>query len=221
MTTADRFEDRLLHELRAVVASTPAPAAEPARRPLLTRTRLTLGGAVAAAGAAGALVLAGGGGASPAYAVESHGDGSVTVTVSSVRDAAGLQQKLAAAGIRAVVDYVPAGKMCRQPRGENAKGNGHTSAMSMAMSQGADGSVTFTIAPGQLGANETLVIENSVDQAASRMGVGIVEGAVGPCVLVDAPPLPPAPAGDGKATGPSFSTGGSAEHGVVTHAEAG
>src|SRR4051812_4683219 len=110
--THTTFEDRLLAELRAVVAARPAPAPPPSPPPArrLPRARLSL--AAGAATVAGVLLATGGGGAAPAYAVEKQPDGSVTVEINSLRDAAGLQEKLRAAGIPAVVDYTPFGKMC-------------------------------------------------------------------------------------------------------------
>ena len=51
-----------------------------------------------------------GDGTSSAYAVESQPDGAVTVSIRSLSDAAGLQRKLRAAGVPAVVDYVPGGQ---------------------------------------------------------------------------------------------------------------
>src|SRR5438067_1961748 len=101
------FEDRLLTELRQVVAERPAPAAGAAPRP---RTRLALSGAtVAAATAAVVVVATSGDNTSAAYAVDRQANGSVTVHISSLRDAAGLQQQLRADGIPATVRYLQPG----------------------------------------------------------------------------------------------------------------
>lgn len=119
MTTA-LFEERLLAELRHVVAARPASGvvAAPRRR---RAPRLLLGGAAttAAVGLA-VLLVAGGGGVAPAFAVDRQSDGTVTVTISRLSDAAGLQAQLRAAGIPAVIDYTPPGKACREPRGRPA-----------------------------------------------------------------------------------------------------
>lgn len=95
----DGFETALLAELREhVVSRRPVPA--PARR----RRRLTaavaaLGTAVAAI--AGALVLR----PDPAFAVDTQSDGDVVVTITSLKDADGLEAALREQGVEAEVDY--------------------------------------------------------------------------------------------------------------------
>jgi len=104
MTTANRFEDRLLHELLAIVAARPAPASVTSRRPRWGR--LALAGAGVAAALAGVVVLASGGDvASRAYALQARPDGTVTVSIEKLSDADGLERSLRAAGVPAVVDY--------------------------------------------------------------------------------------------------------------------
>jgi hypothetical protein len=198
MTT---FEDRLLAELRAVVAERPTPRATPTpvRRP--PRARVLLGAGAVAATAVGVFVATGGDTAAPAYAVAKQPDGSVTVEIKSLRDAAGLQEKLRAAGIPAVVDYTPMGKTCRQPRGRPATSH---QKMSMGVRQD-DHAATFTIPRDSVGSGQTLVIMSSVGSSVSSIGTQIVEGPVAPCQLVDAPPLP---AKGGADSGQHFSTGG-------------
>jgi hypothetical protein len=209
--TPTTFEDRLLVELRAVVAARPTPDAvtsQPVRR--IPRVRLTVAAGAVAATVAGVLVAVSGDSTAPAYAVEKQADGNVTVEIHSLRDAAGLQEKLRAVGIQAVVDYTPIGKMCREPRGHPATGAvGGRHAMSTAVR--ADHSATFTIPRGDLRSSQTLVITSSVGSSVSSLGVEIVDGPVAPCTLVDAPPLPPGgPGAGGKDSGPNFSTGGAA-----------
>lgn len=104
------FEDRLLVELRALVAERPAPTV--AHRPRPRRTRIGLavaGGAAAATVAAVALVAGSGDRPSNAYAVERLADGAVSVSINSLSDADGLERKLREAGVPAVVDYDPTG----------------------------------------------------------------------------------------------------------------
>jgi hypothetical protein len=207
--TPTTFEDRLLVELRAIVAARPAPEAirsQPARR--VPRARLTVAAAAVAATVAGVLVAAGGNGTAPAYAVEKQADGNVTVEIRSLRDAAGLEQKLRAAGIAAVVDYTPVGKMCREPRGRpagGAAGGGHP----MSTSVRADHSASFTIPRGDIQPGTTLVITSSVGSSVSSLGIALIDGPVAACTLVDAPPPPPGgPGSGGTESGRSFSTGG-------------
>jgi hypothetical protein len=201
------FEDRLLAELLAVVAARPTPEAitlPPARR--VPRTRLTVGAGAVAATAAGVFLAAGGDSAAPAYAVEKQSNGSVTVAIHSLRDAAGLQEKLRAAGIRAVVDYTPMGKMCREPRGRPATG-GHP--MNMGVGVREDHSAEFTIPRGELRPGQTLVMTSSVGSSVSSLGTEILDGPVAPCELVTGPPPPVrGPSTGGADTGQSFSTGG-------------
>lgn len=198
-TRQDRFEDRLLVALRSVVDANPAPVRSlaPAGRSL--RRPVLVGGVVAgAAVTASTLFVAGG--STAAYAVDANSDGSVTVTINSLQDASGLQQKLAAAGIKAVVDYVPSGKMCKQPRYNTSS---HAVGGNMKVDTAKGGSTTFTIASGQVAPGDTLVIESSGGTGFSSIGVGVADGAVAPCQVVDAT-MPP---GGGNDSGPKFTTG--------------
>jgi hypothetical protein len=107
MTTSHRFEDRLLEQLLRVVAERPEPAAVLHRRP--RRTRLPLAGAGVAAATVAIVFVATSSDVTPgAYAVDSRPDGAVSVSISSLRDADGLQRSLRAAGIPAFVDYAVA-----------------------------------------------------------------------------------------------------------------
>ena len=112
MSTTRSFEDRLLHELRLVVAEQPTPAAAPAHRGRRLRRPLVGIGVVAAATAAIAVVASSGDRTPSAYAVQSQANGAVSVTIHSLKDAAGLQRKLRAAGVPAVVDYAAGGVPC-------------------------------------------------------------------------------------------------------------
>ena len=109
MTTANRFEDRLLDQLQEIVAARPAPAVVTRRRP--QRRRLALAGVSVAAATAAAVLVATGSDVTPsAYAVQPRADGSVTVHIRGLEDAKGLERSLRAAGVPAVVDYAAAGK---------------------------------------------------------------------------------------------------------------
>ncbi|MBN6056196.1 hypothetical protein JYK22_29995, partial [Nonomuraea sp. RK-328] len=85
--------------------------------------RLAAGLAVAAALAGGIVVgpslLGKGGGATPSYAVTKDDHGVVTIQVRDFSDADGLRRRLRELGVPAIVDYVPEGKMCKEPRAEH------------------------------------------------------------------------------------------------------
>jgi hypothetical protein len=157
----DRYEDRLLTELRAL-ATANAAAGAPERAPRRVRPRLALAGVAGGACAAtAAFALMGGEEASTAYAVEPQGDGTVTVEIHELQDAAGLERQLREHGIAAKVDYLPAGQGCREPRFTPARRD-LTQALSLLLAQRADGSVAFTVDKRQLRPGETLVITSSL-----------------------------------------------------------
>jgi len=228
------FEERLLEELRSLVVT--QPSSRPERSPRVwvasrSRRRLGLAGSMAAllAAAAGAGVPFLVGGAASAYAVTTNDDGTVSVEINSLTDAAGLESKLREAGIPAVVQYLEPGKTCKQPwftpatprdsspsPGEPAIKGGvvHTS----------DGHTRFTISK-NLPADETLVIMTQTGTGMSgpsgagspeSIGIALAKGEVKPCEVVDAPagsqPFGPPPPGagelrtDGGTPGPGTST---------------
>ncbi|MFC0626050.1 hypothetical protein [Kribbella deserti] len=66
---------------------------------------------------------------SPAWAVEDGPGDTVTVRINEFRDPQGLERRLHAEGIPAIVDYIPPGKACsRDGRTWNAGPNGKPSA---------------------------------------------------------------------------------------------
>ena len=206
--TIETFETRLLRELQRLVAERPDPAAASAhpRRPV--RRRLALAAAGAAVAGAAAVLLASdlGGGPSPAYAVEQQSNGVVTVEINSLRDAAGLERKLNDAGVRAKVDYLEPGTMCREPRFTPARVDGH-GRVSAGQRVNRDGSVEFTIDPSDVAADETVVITASSggpgEKAPSTLSVAMARGEVAPCVPVkDTRPAPPANPKPDDANGP-------------------
>lgn len=116
--TPERFEDRLLVELNAIVARNPSPvsAQEPAprRRPRPAR-RFAFAGGIALALAAAVAVVAATSGTPDAYAVEKSGDGAISVEVHSLSDAAGLEARLREAGVIASVNYNAGSSSCVAP----------------------------------------------------------------------------------------------------------
>ena len=229
MTVKERgtgFEERLLAELRREVVERSAGAAperQPAR-PLLGagwRRRVALAGAVATALAVGVGVgvplLSGD---SPAYAVTSNADGTVTVEIRDLRDAAGLERELREAGLPAVVRYLPLGKACKEPWFTPFTGEAGPSKGSVTLGSGAGTSAKgdpplsparFTIDPGDLPAGVTLVITTQTGAAPNApagspvaISVAYAQGEVGECEVVDAPagsPAAPAPSGGERGPG--------------------
>ena len=89
------FEQRLLHDLRAVVAANPEPEPGSAKgRARPARQRVALGGALAGVTTLAATAVLSGG-TSLAYAVDKNADGNVTVTIHSLQDPAGLESRAA------------------------------------------------------------------------------------------------------------------------------
>lgn len=186
------FEERLLRELRETVTAEPAGRRQ--RRP--GRRFALVGGVAALAGtavAAGVVFLSAG--TQAAYAVTKNDDGTVTVEIDSLSDAAGLQAKLQAAGVNAVVEYLPAGKMCERPwftplgrplGGTTQSGVEHLSG----------GGVRFTLGA-DIPAGATVVIETQSGPGdGTALGIAWAQGVVPPCQVVDAP------AGSGPLGGP-------------------
>ncbi|MFJ2030730.1 hypothetical protein [Streptosporangium sp. NPDC087985] len=85
--------------------------------------RLALGLAAAVVLAAGAVVgpslLENGSGGSSSWAVTKAANGMVTIQVRDFRDASGLEKRLKDLDVPAIVDYVPWGQRCREPRGKH------------------------------------------------------------------------------------------------------
>ena len=121
------FEDRLLGELRALVAERGVAEAEASTgTPAWRRApRLALAGAAVTATVAAALIVsAGGGDTSAAYAVEPQPEGMVSVEIRSLEDEKGLEEALGEVGIPASVTYLAAGTACKEPRFRPARTGG-------------------------------------------------------------------------------------------------
>ena len=96
-----RFRQALLDELRSRVdGADPAPARRAAR---LTRPRLAFGGAALAVAAVTTTVVAAQSGGTPAYAVTTEADGTVSVTVHRADDPADANRQLETADGRVVI----------------------------------------------------------------------------------------------------------------------
>ncbi|HMJ35262.1 MAG TPA: hypothetical protein VK501_15235 [Baekduia sp.] len=214
MSMSNHFEERLLQQLRQVVTERPAPtrAVAAPTPPRTHRRRFVLAGAggVAAVAATVAVIASSGGVTESAYAVTPRADGSVTVKISSLSDADGLQRALRAAGVPAVVRY-DAATTCPAPaagdeRGtveqhtttgdasgpsldsagvEPAAGAANGPKVSSSVRTGPDGT-TFTIDPGPLASGDKVYI-TAPDGTARSLGLHIGKDAAGACA--------PAPSG--------------------------
>ena len=184
------FEERLLATLRTQVQS-PAATGGGGTKPHRTPRRLLAAVAVAAL-AVGLPTALSGSSNSPAFAVESDGDGIVTVDIHRLTDAAGLEQQLAANGINARVDYTPSGKTCKMPRFTPAPDSPLTAwARDPDSTTFGDGNIAFKLRSSDL-LGHTLVIMigpdgiRTVPESTSvRVEIGLADGPVAACELVD------------------------------------
>ncbi|NEB00581.1 hypothetical protein [Streptomyces sp. SID13726] len=190
MTTRTTFEERLLAELRREITlraedrTTEAVPVSGWRRRLPSRTAPRLGlVALACAAVAGAWVLIPGSPAeSPAYAVVSHPDGSLTVTMNdfglggTLPD--GLVERLKANGIHVVVDDLPNGYECAEPRGKGVQGHSDPKA---------GPSWVFDLKRGDSLAVEKMGQRQPDGSFARVNGFRFVRGEVPPCDRVPAP----------------------------------
>ncbi|YCK34388.1 hypothetical protein ACNF49_09950 [Actinomadura sp. ATCC 39365] len=213
------FEERLLgalkHEMAAGPAQVGAPVGGQGGTPVVRRPRRRLVGLAAAAGVAAVATVAATGlfGGAPAYAVTGTADGGVSVEINAFRDPDGLASELAAAGVKAVVDYLPYGQVCKEPRGQHGTAEGRFEA-----SIGSSGNgISFKIPKGRVPAGQTLVLAVTLDRSGPEAppvstSLQIVKGAVAPCEPT-AMPAPPTDGptdrsgtGDGTGEGPSWHT---------------
>jgi hypothetical protein len=203
MTTANRFEDRLLDQLQEIVAARPAPTVVTRRRP--QRRRLALAGVSVAATTAAAVLVATGSDVTPsAYAVQPRADGSVTVKIRGLEDAKGLERRLRAAGVPASVDYTaaaPAGCALppSPPAGATAQRSGSSRDVGPSLTgagpepgarpgarvntkvRSGDDGVTFTIDPGNLKPGEKIYITTSTGTV-NTIGMAVAkEKPAAPC----------------------------------------
>jgi hypothetical protein len=181
-----KFEDRLLTELRAHVTERArhAPAPEPPRRRATPR-RLALAGTGFAAATAAVLVTAGGDGTAPAYAVEPHADGTVSVTIRSLDDTEGLERELRDAGVPAEVARLKPGQICDPKETEPASGAGVRGEQSSSIRHEQGGPTEFTVT--RLPAGSKLLISTSGDADVGESIGMSVTSADATCVPATAP----------------------------------
>ncbi|MEV0230020.1 hypothetical protein [Nonomuraea sp. NPDC050786] len=188
------FEERLLSALKeeittrksenATATTTVTPVERPSRRRLVGLSTAAAGVAVATT----AMVVLTGLDSTPAYAVTKGADGAVDVRINEFSDPEGLAGELATAGVKAVVDYLPEGRTCKEPRGERGSGTGRFAA-SVGRSSGG---ISFKIEEGQVPAGETLVLavsksKDGDDRPPFAMSLTVVKGPVAPCEPITMP----------------------------------
>jgi hypothetical protein len=189
MGTSDQqlgaFEEHLLADLRTVVA-TRAPD-HPARA------------AAAGAALAVATVAVVGGpsmfGLRPtaAYAVQRDPDGSIRVSVYDYRDPQGLQRRIEGFGVKAAVDYLPAGMTCREPRADYVPPDRMPREM-VDWSPLGSRDHYFKIHPEYIGPDQTFVytVQVSSDRRgrSQRFAIRLANGPVAPCTPVPGDVVP-------------------------------
>jgi hypothetical protein len=190
------FEERLLAELRGLVVDRGSDVEHRSsghRGRRLVRPRWRYAVAVGVAALVAGIGMTGllsryGDGTPAAYAVTRNANGSVTVEVRSLRDAAGLQRALRADGVPAVVFYAPPGKTCQHGWVHNVRMSGRFATRV----GGRDGVVRFTIQP-RIPPGDTLVITTSGTRSKGphhtvfgALSIGLASGPVGACKLVNA-----------------------------------
>ncbi|MDP4507403.1 hypothetical protein [Nonomuraea turcica] len=197
------FEERLLSALKEEITTrTAEDRMTTTVTPVQRGSRRRFAGLAAAvagvAAATTAVVVMTGIASSPAYAVTKGTDGSVDVHISSLTDPEGLEAELAEAGVKSVVDYLPAGQTCKEPRGQQGSVSGPFS-----VSMGSDGAgVSFKIEKGKVPAGETLVLavsksEDGDDKPPMGMSLTVVKGAVSDCEPTSMPVPPAGAEGEG------------------------
>jgi hypothetical protein len=147
-------------------------------------------GALGLAAAVGLPVVRDEPAASSAYAIERNDDATVRVTIERFEDADGLEAAIKGYGIRAEVDYLPSGKVCRQPRYAVAATADQRAAVGVVGGSGH----SILLRPGDFDADETLVIVHSgggdFPSGGTVRGVQqlVARGRVASCVPIDLPP---------------------------------
>jgi hypothetical protein len=115
--------------------------------------------------------------------VERDPDGSIRVSVYDYRDPAGLQKRIEAFGVKAAVDYLPAGMTCQESRADFVPAD----RMPLAMVDWAPlGSADhyFKVHPQYIGAGQTFVYTVQLSKHSQRAAIRLANGPVAPCTPV-------------------------------------
>jgi hypothetical protein len=215
-----RFEDRLLTELKQIVAvrATAGSGGALAPRPVssgrrVSRRRLALVSGFGAVGATASVVFAlMPGGGQPAYAVSTNPDGTVTVTANYLGSPAEANQQLRRAGVSAVVlPAVPAADCPAADRGTTVPGaDGGSDTPMLVTHMGTSKRVQVRWQRNDIDPGKLLVLAPQVDQATGEMVMTIdYYYQPGPrCVVAGTAGLVPVPVESVNAydTNPSVAT---------------
>ncbi|MER6173288.1 hypothetical protein [Streptosporangium sp. NPDC001681] len=126
----------------------------------------------------------------PAYAVAQNPDGTISIEINEIRDPKKLEADLNALGFRAVVDYVPQGKQCEDPRSDNLLPREETYEPAdgrplVLINKENPSGLGFVFDPGALEEGQTAVLEFNIGEPTVSIWARISDGPVKPCVLVD------------------------------------
>jgi hypothetical protein len=197
---ADQLFDDLMREHGSTLAHTRPPA--PSRPIASRRTLLATGtGLVAVAATVGGLMASGGGG-TPAYALTTHANGTVTLDVYQKSGFTGINSKLHQAGDDQVV-VVPVEPGCPRPPAPAVSVIGHM--ISTQATRSSNGSVTVS-AQG-IPAGDILVVGFATTANGGTYGGSVVTSPPAPsCISLPAPP--PGHGGSGSSSGTVTGSGG-------------
>lgn len=118
----------------------------------------------------------------PAFAVDARAGGIVEVKVNRLEDAAGLERALQSEGVNADISYLGRGKKCAPGRYQESAEESYRSRS--VYSVGGNG-IDVKLDRRDVADGKTLVIAVSSITNGSAGSIGIADGPVGPCRLID------------------------------------
>ncbi|MFI6744199.1 hypothetical protein ACIBI9_66045 [Nonomuraea sp. NPDC050451] len=121
-----------------------------------------------------------------AYLLSKNANGTITITINQFTEAEKLEEDLRQLGVAAVVDYVPEGKHCQEPR---ARYLGDSVSRVVQAGTDPDGKTTFTLHPESIEPGQTLVATATFNDptdssSGSAIGFELAEGQVAPCAQI-------------------------------------
>ncbi|MDO9378431.1 MAG: hypothetical protein Q7T56_06250 [Nocardioidaceae bacterium] len=175
----DTFETQLLHELRATVQVGRPVDRRRRWRPVHWPQGVAAATVAVVCGAVAVVSLS----TTPAFAVDARPGGIVEVEVNRLEDAAGLERALEEQGVAADVQYLGRQQKCAPGRYREAPVDLSYRSRSV-YTLGGDG-ITVTLDRRDVAGGRTLVITAALTRDGSAGSIGIADGPVGPCRLVD------------------------------------